>query len=218
MSRHPTSQSPNVQGRPVREVRAAFTDTTIRVYQAYSPELAANAVRAQTFVPPFSRSRMTWIKPSFTWMMYRSGWAGKPGQERILAVDILRSGFEWALARACLSHFDRAVHATQEEWSAELKRSPVRVQWDPERRLQLQPLSWRAIQIGLEGEALGAYVDEWIQSIEDITDLAKSVPRALREEGAEAAAALIPNELPYPLSREIAAHIGCSDWSGNGSS
>jgi hypothetical protein len=26
----------------------------------------------------------TWVKPSFLWMMYRSGWATTPGQERIL--------------------------------------------------------------------------------------------------------------------------------------
>jgi len=42
---------------------------------------------------------MTWIKPSFLWMMYRSGWATKPGQEHILATQITRDGFEWALHR-----------------------------------------------------------------------------------------------------------------------
>ncbi len=54
--------------------------------------------------------RMTWIKPSFLWMMYRSGWATKPGQERVLAVELLRSGFEQALSEACLSSFDRRFH------------------------------------------------------------------------------------------------------------
>jgi len=210
MSRHAPSRSPNVQERPLREVRATFTDTTIRVYQAYSPEIATSAVRAQTFVPPFSRGRMTWIKPSFTWMMYRSGWAEKAGQERILAVDILRSGFESALARASLSHFDRTLHATPDEWGAELKRSPVRIQWDPERTLALQPLHWRAIQIGLEGEAVNAYVDEWIQNIADITDLSRTVRRTLTQEGPEAAAELLSAERPYPLPREIAEHIGAS--------
>jgi hypothetical protein len=38
---------------------------------------------------------MTWIKPSFLWMMYRCGWATKPGQERVLAIQITREGFEW---------------------------------------------------------------------------------------------------------------------------
>jgi Domain of unknown function (DUF4291) len=60
---------------------------------------------AGRFVPPFKRDRMTWIKPSFLWMMYRCDWATKPGQERVLAVKITRAGFEWALAHACLSHF-----------------------------------------------------------------------------------------------------------------
>lgn len=40
---------------------------------------------------------MTWLEPSFLWMMYRSGCAQKEGQERVLAIDVTRSGFEWAL-------------------------------------------------------------------------------------------------------------------------
>ena len=71
-----------------REVRAVYTDTTITVYQAYSAEVASPALSAGRFVPPFKRERMTWIKPSFLWMMYRCGWATKPGQERVLAREI----------------------------------------------------------------------------------------------------------------------------------
>jgi Domain of unknown function (DUF4291) len=37
-----------------RLVRATYTDETITVYQAYAPEIAGPAVRAGTFVPPFS--------------------------------------------------------------------------------------------------------------------------------------------------------------------
>jgi Domain of unknown function (DUF4291) len=69
---------------------AAYTADTITVYQASGPEIADAAMRAGTFVAPFSRDRMTWIKPSFGWMMHRSGWAAKPGQERILTVEIVR--------------------------------------------------------------------------------------------------------------------------------
>jgi hypothetical protein len=29
-------------------------------------------------------------------MMYRCGWATKPGQERVPAVEISRDGFDWA--------------------------------------------------------------------------------------------------------------------------
>ncbi|MGW7541114.1 DUF4291 family protein [Streptomyces sp. NPDC054770] len=66
---------------------------------------AEPALRAGTFVAPFERERMTWIKPSFLWMMYRSGWARKPNQERILRIDMDRAGFERALAHVALGHF-----------------------------------------------------------------------------------------------------------------
>ena len=35
---------------------------------------------------------MTWIKPSFLWMMERSNWGRKSGQECVLAVRITRAG------------------------------------------------------------------------------------------------------------------------------
>src|SRR5215472_16890782 len=116
-------------------VRAAYTADTITVYQAYGPQIAEPAVAAGTFVPPFSRDRMTWIKPSFGWMMHRSGWAAKPGQERILAIEISRVGFEWALARSCLSHYKAGEHDSPEAWAALKDASPVRIQWDPDRSL-----------------------------------------------------------------------------------
>ncbi len=122
----------------------------ITVYQAYVDRIAP-ALQAGTFVDPFKRARMTWIKPSFLWMMYRSGWATKPDQERVLAIDITREGFEWALAHACLTHFDPTRFATEAAWREELRGSPVRVQWDPERDLGLNALSHRAIQVGLSG-------------------------------------------------------------------
>jgi hypothetical protein len=127
---------------PAREVRARYSAESITVYQAYPPEIAEPAVAAGRFVPPFKRDRMTWIKPSFLWMMYRCGWATKPGQERVLAVEITRTGFEWALARACLSHFDPAQHRDHQAWSQQLKGSPVRVQWDPERSIRLGVLPY----------------------------------------------------------------------------
>lgn len=52
-----------------------------------------------------------WITPSFLWMMYRCGWAARPGQKRVLSIEVTRRGFGWALARACLSHDDRIVSA-----------------------------------------------------------------------------------------------------------
>lgn len=198
---------------PLREIRARFDETVIRVYQAYSSDIAAPALAAQTFMPPFKRGRMTWIKPSFTWMMYRSGWGRKTGQERILGIDITRAGFEWALSQSSLSHFDPAMHRDVEEWQRLIRESPVRIQWDPERSIALQPLSNRAIQIGLEGNAVDKYVDDWVVRIEDVTPLVREIERLVIEHELEAAYARRPVESPYPLPQQIASRIGCSNES-----
>lgn len=139
---------------------------------------------------------MTWIKPSFLWMMYRAGWGYKDeGQKRILAIDITREGFEWALAHSCPSHPEPGM--SHEEWDQLKSRSPVRIQWDPERDLSLQPLPHRAIQIGLSKEAVQLYVSEWIQRITDVTPLAHSINSLVSADDLSAAADLVPNEGIY---------------------
>ena len=71
-----------------RKIYAKYDDKTIRVYQAYNNKIADEAIKLGTFGKNFSLTRMTWIKPSFLWMMYRCGWAEKENQERVLAIDI----------------------------------------------------------------------------------------------------------------------------------
>jgi Domain of unknown function (DUF4291) len=194
---------------PVRQIRASYTADTITVYQAYRPDIADAAVAAGRFVDPFKRERMTWIKPSFLWMMYRCGWGTKPGQERVLAVEISRSGFEWALAHACLSHFDRARH-DRAAWARHLAASPVRVQWDPERTLRLQPMPHRSLQVGLSGPAVAGYVDEWTTAITDVTPLATRIHELVRLGSDQEASALLPAERPYPVPADIGATINAS--------
>ncbi len=194
-----------------RQVRASFTDRDITVYQAYSPQIADAAVAAGTFVAPFKRDRMTWIKPSFLWMMYRSGWAAKPGQERILAIQITRDGFEWALAHAALSHYEPGTYDSQQQWAETKQASPVRVQWDPDRSLTLAPLSHRAIQVGLSDEAITRYLSQWITSITDITPLAKSIHRHVSADDLDTARAHLPAESAYPLPASISTPIGATD-------
>lgn len=191
-----------------RLVRAAYTGQTITVYQAYGPPIADAAVRAGTFVAPFSRDRMTWIKPSFGWMMHRSGWAGKPGQERILALEITRAGFEWALAHSCLSHYTPTQHASPEAWAAAKAVSPVRIQWDPDRALTGEQLARRAIQIGLSGDAVRRYAEEWICSVSDITSTVRQVEQLVRAGRLAEAAHELPAERVYPLGPALASRIG----------
>ncbi|MEH0935519.1 DUF4291 domain-containing protein [Micromonospora psammae] len=193
---------------PPRQVRAHYTAGTVTVYQAYPPEIAEAALAAGRFVPPFRRGRMTWIKPSFRWMMYRSGWATKPGQERVLAVEMTRPGLEWALGRACLSGYEPRWHTDRADWARRLRGSDVRVQWDPERSLRLAPLPYRSLQLGLSGAAADRYVDEWLVGLTDVTARAREI-RALLDAGDDdGAAAALPPERPYPLSPALAAAVG----------
>lgn len=195
---------------PLRQIRATHTETTIRVYQAYSPEIAGPALKAGRFVAPFKRDRMTWIKPSFLWMAYRCGWGAKPGQERVLAIDITQDGFAWALAHSALSHFDAAVHTDEKAWKVQMRSSPVRVQWDPERSLHLGPLGHRSIQIGLSSVAVEKYVDEWTDDITDVTDLMRAVHAHVVAGNLDEARALLPAERPYPLSADLTRVSGAT--------
>ncbi len=186
---------------PARQIRAVYDDATIRVYQAFRDDIADTALAHGTFVsPPFSLTRMTWIKPSFLWMMYRAGWGHKDeGQKRILAIDITREGFEWALRNSSLSH-ERTTDTSQ----------PVRIQWDPERDLHHRPLDHRSIQIGLSGIAVAHYVDRWIRRITDITALANEMGAHVAAGRAPAAKALLPPEQPYPVGAELSRHLEIS--------
>jgi hypothetical protein len=186
------------QDRPLREIRAWFDAGEVSLWQAYGQAIAAPALAAQRFVPPFRLGRMTWVKPSFLWMMYRSGWARKPQQERVLRIVVTREGFDWMLAHAVPTRHVATLHPSEEAWREASRTAAVLVQWDPERDLHLQPRPFRTIQLGLRGEAVERYVGAWIRRIEDATALAHRIAGLVAQGDEEAAAALLPPEAPYP--------------------
>ncbi|MFB7240583.1 DUF4291 domain-containing protein [Streptomyces sp. NPDC056269] len=192
---------------PKYRIRALHTDRTVTVYQAYRPGIGLPAAREGRFPATWKRDRMTWIKPSFLWMMYRSGWGTKEGQETVLAVEITREGFEWALRNACLSHYKRGFHPDQATWKRELRQAPARVQWDPERDPQLRELPYRSLQLGLSGEASRRYADEWTVSVRDVTPLAHRIHGLVRSGDLEAARLLLPREEPYPEPAGLLDHL-----------
>ncbi|MFI2260404.1 DUF4291 domain-containing protein [Streptomyces tubercidicus] len=198
---------------PRHRIRAQYTEKTVTVYQAYSPALGLPAARDGRFPAAWKRERMTWIKPSFLWMMYRCGWGEKADQETVLAVEIEREGFDWALRNACLSHYDADEHADRGAWKRELKGAPARVQWDPERDLWLRALPYRSLQLGLAGEASRRYADEWTVAITDVTPLAREVHARVRAGETVAATALLPQERPYPAP-EGTPGLGRVSWRG----
>ena len=153
-----------------RNIYAVFDDKTIRVYQAYNNEIADEALKLGKFGSKFSLNRMTWIKPSFLWMMSRSGWASKQGQERILAIDLKREGFDEIVKNAVLSSFREVSDLSKEEWKEKLENSEVRCQWDPDRDIYGNPIGRRAIQLGIKGEMVKKYINDWVVNITDITE------------------------------------------------
>jgi hypothetical protein len=157
-----------------RHVLAQFDEKTVVVYQAYRPTIAEYAVQHQRFGGEFSFSRMSWIKPNFLWMMYRSGWAQKEGQEHVLAVRVERAFFARCLASAVASSFDPERHASKAEWKIALRTSDVRLQWGPDHDPSGAPVTRRAVQLGLRGAVLKEYATTAIVRILDVTRLVAS--------------------------------------------
>ena len=182
-----------------RHILAQFNQESIIVYQAYSPAIGSFAARHGYFGGEFSFSRMSWIKPNFLWMMYRSGWGTKTGQEVTLAVRLKRNGFDSILAQAVHSTFVPEVYGIHETWKERLALSPVRLQWDPDHDPQGAKQDRRAIQLGLSGEVLKKYAREWIVEIEDISDFVRSQ----REHVLKGERNLVtPHEEIYPVTDE----------------
>lgn len=154
-----------------QHIMAQFDDVSIIVYQAYSPLIANFAIENQYFGGAFSYSRMSWIKPNFLWMMFRSGWAQKPGQEKILAIKLKRHFFDQLLLEAVPSSYDSSKFETHEIWRGAIADSDVRLQWDPDHDPYGNKCNRRAIQLGLRGNALARYGRDEIISIEDVTSM-----------------------------------------------
>ena len=180
-----------------KEIRAVYTKDTIRVYQAYNAPIAKEAVEKGTFGSLFKLERMTWIKPSFLWMMYRCGWGTKENQEHILAIDIKREAFDYIVKHAVISSYQEAENMSREQWQNQIKKSDIRCQWDPEKDIWGDSLPYRSIQLGLRGDAVYAYVNEWIVHIEDITDYVTDLYEK-RERG-EDIRLLLPKEQVYVI-------------------
>jgi hypothetical protein len=154
-----------------RHILAYYDAETIVVYQAYRPSTAHYALEHGALGGPhFSYNRMSWIKPSFLWMMYRSGWATKPGQEMVLALRLRRAFFERVLEAAVLTSFDELNYASPAEWQRAMRTATVRVQWDPDRLPTCGRCGGRrAIQLGLRGPILEDYGRREIVEVLDMT-------------------------------------------------
>lgn len=153
-----------------QHILAQYDDRSVVVYQAYRPSTGAFAIANGCLGgPDFSFNRMSWIKPNFLWMMYRSGWGTKEGQEVTLGLRIRRPFFESLLAQAVPSSLDPQRYASQQAWQDAVAGSDVRLQWDPDHAPDGSKLARRAIQLGLRGDALRAMASRELLEVIDMS-------------------------------------------------
>lgn len=165
-----------------RHILASFDDTSIVVYQAYRPSIGNWAIaHGKLGGPDFSFQRMSWIKPNFLWMMYRSGWGTKEGQEVVIGLRLKREFFDRLLVSAVASTFDPGSFESSAAWQNAVRRSDVRRQWDPDHRPTGGPTERRAIQLGLRGESLTELVESATLEVIDMSSLVCSGRMALAE-------------------------------------
>ncbi len=190
-----------------RHILAQYDEASIVVYQAYNPTIGRFAAQHGYFGGEFSYTRMSWCKPNFLWMMYRSGWGTKEGQEITLAIRLKRAFFEAVLAQAVSSTYNAELFPDKAAWSAAVEASEVRLQWDPDHDSFGRPVLRRALQLGLRGEMLRQYGREAILHIEDISEFvtAQRANRGSQE-------LLTPIEHVYkPAAESISARLQLSE-------
>ena len=204
--------------RAGRHILAQYDDRSIIVYQAYRPSIGRWAVEHQRFGgPDFSFGRMSWIKPNFLWMMYRSAWGTSEGQQTVLAIRLRRDAFEEILRAAVPSSFEAAARfATREQWQRAAGQSSVRLQWDPDHHPSGAKLQRRAIQLGLRGPTLQRYAEEWILEIQDVSHfIAEQHQHVLAQHYDRL---MTPSEDVFAINDpELAARVGIGTETSQGS-
>ncbi|HEY7547790.1 MAG TPA: DUF4291 domain-containing protein [Blastocatellia bacterium] len=190
----------------MRKIFASYDEQGVWVYQAFKPSIVEAALRRGTFDKGFSLDRMTWIKPSFGWVLYRSGYASKHRQEAVLKIKITHEGFREILSQSVETSFNPDLYESENHWRLALSRSDVRHQWDPDRSLTGERLERRAIQIGIRGETVQKYVRAWIVQLEEVTELAKQIGQTVEEKRRDMPQ--VPDEIEYLVSRELQQRLG----------
>jgi hypothetical protein len=204
------SEQHKVWPKEGRHILAQYDDDSIIVYQAYRPSIGRYAAEHGTFGGDFSYARMSWVKPNFLWMMYRSGWGTKEGQEVTLALRLRRVFFDSLLAHAVPSSWDRDQFATEEEWSRAVGQSSVRLQWDPDHDPSGAKLERRAIQLGLRGGVLEAFGRRELVEVLDVSQFVADQREQFNLGGVSEL--VTPRERVYrPADPTVATRLGLAE-------
>ena len=190
------------------EIRADYNQHTITVYQAYNDAIADVAVRDGRFGASFSFNRMTWIKPSFMWMMERSNWGLKKDQQHILAIRIKRTFFDTLLEQAVLTTPKAHVYPHAGIWETLFAQANVYVQWDPERSINGKKLEHRSLQLGISRNLISQFNEDAIVAIDDLTPLVRKCHNLLINGKTTQAKSFLPPEKIYPVSAAARKALG----------
>ena len=190
------------------EIRADYNQHTITVYQAYNDAIADVAVRDGRFGASFSFNRMTWIKPSFMWMMERSNWGLKKDQQHILAIRIKRTFFDTLLEQAVLTTPEAHVYPHAGILETLFAQANVYVQWDPERSINGKKLEHRSLQLGISRNLISQFNEDAIVAIDDLTPLVRKCHNLLINGKTTQAKSFLPPEKIYPVSAAARKALG----------
>ncbi len=189
-----------------KHILGQYNDDYIVVYQAYRQSIGEFAATNQFFGGDFSYNRMTWIKPNFLWMMYRSGWGTKPGQEITLAIKLKKDVFDDYLASAVASSYAQTSIDNHEAWKQAVGDSDVRLQWDPDHHPTGAKEVRKAIQLGVRGSKLEPFKGGGIVEIEDISDFVNQQRELLNNN--QMSELMVPEESVYvPSKPELIKNI-----------
>ncbi|WP_196886494.1 DUF4291 family protein [Aureivirga sp. CE67] len=189
-------------------IYADYDDEGVYLYQAFKPEIVKVAVELQTFGKGFGLDRITWIKPSFGWILRRSKYATKNRMQAIARIKITHEAFLEILEQSIITHWDSEIYPSEDTWKKQLDNSDVIHQWDPERDIIGKRLDRQAIQIGIRGEVIKKYVSEYIISVEDVTPLAHKLGELKKKYSRHFPK--LPEEKEYEIPEELFKKLGCT--------
>lgn len=166
-----------------KHILATLQGENIIVYQAYRPSIGQYALKHQKFGGDFKLTRMSWIKPNFLWMMYRSGWGQKEGQTYVLGVELPLKFFIEILNDSVVSSYKKHIYPDKEDWQTAVAESDVRLQWDPDHHPTGEKLTRKAVQLGLRGDFIRRYAQEEVVAIHDMRPfIAEQLPHLERKD------------------------------------
>lgn len=189
-------------------IYADYDEEGVYVYQAFKPKIVKVAVELGTFGKGFGLDRITWIKPSFCWLLRRSKYGTKNRMQAIARIKLSHEAFLEILNQSIETHWNESLFSKEDDWTKKINKSDVIHQWDPERDLIGKRLDRQAIQIGIRGQVIKKYVSDFIIGVEDVSDLAHAIGKVAKSRSNNFPA--IPIEKEYKVSEGLFLKLGCS--------